>query len=106
MTEFNGMTGTFTMKKSLIEQGQGIKAYLENFYFNVPFAIKAFNVTISSRGVYAEAKNTDPGGRFSQEQKNLLKQARKGTKINIDGVRCGFPDGRTETIPGVTIIVD
>lgn len=103
-TQFNGKTGAIAMAKEQIWVAQGIRPFLENFEFEVPYKIVSFDVTVMSNGLTTTEHMKD-GNKFSDSQLRLLKSIKKNNVVFIEKVMCKFPDGTTEKIDEVTIKV-
>jgi len=74
----------------------GINATMENFEFDLRFTVTQFIVTASIGGFDESYKSTSR--KFTSRQKNLIRKAKKKSRVIIEEVRAIGPDKRTRKI--------
>lgn len=88
------------VKKNFLHVFSGVKAYLENFDFDVTFSVINFTVSATiSEGVVKSV--TSERAAFNAEQKELMMQALSGTKIYIENIKAKGPDGTIRDLPSI-----
>lgn len=91
-------------KRSLVE-AEGIQAAIDDDLLNIPFTVMSFELTF-----YDSMGNVIPevaqGGRFSDRQKNYIRNLARGKRFYITRVLVKGPDGRERTIPTIEVIVN
>lgn len=70
---------------------RGIRAEMENFDFDLRFSIVRFDVTCNIDGFDETARSNS--GRFTAQQKNIIRKAKRGGRVIIEDVRARGPDG-------------
>jgi gliding motility-associated protein GldM len=98
-----GMTGTATMGVNQVKAIGGIGAELAGFDFDAKFVVTSFEftATVKGKGIQevSNSNNLTPG------MVAAIQGAVAGTRIFISEVKAKGPDGRIQSIPGVTIKV-
>ncbi len=80
-----------TISKSTLLALRGVNARIENFDFDVKFNIASCTVTIMDNGKELAANSTS--GKFTVKQKELIKNAKIGSKVIISNIKAKGPDG-------------
>jgi len=73
---------------------------MENFDFELEFKIIEFSVSTTDKGGYTIQQKTT-GNKFTQAQYNLLKDIRRGQRVNIEDVKAVGPDGSVRNLPPI-----
>lgn len=91
-------------KRSLVD-AEGIMAAIDDDLLNIPFTVLSFELTF-----YDSMGNVIPevaqGGKFSQRQKNYIRNLARGKRFYITRVLVKGPDNRERTIPTIEVIVN
>ncbi|MCD4792005.1 MAG: gliding motility protein GldM [Bacteroidales bacterium] len=74
----------------------GINATMENFDFNLKFTVTKFTVTCNIGG-FDESANSN-SRRFTTQQKSIIRQAKRNSRVIIEGVKAKGPDGTVRKI--------
>ncbi len=101
--EFMGKRGTDVIKQAELTGAFGVMAKLDNFEFDLKFPVVSFSVSMNVNGSEVEAKANGPG--LTDEQKSLLRKAKKGNKVYIENVKVKKPDGNIVNIGSVNLKV-
>lgn len=101
--EFMGKRGTDVIKQAELTGAQGVMAKLDNFEFDLKFPVVSFSVSMNVNGSEVEAKANGPA--LTDEQKSLLRKAKKGNKVYIENVKVKKPDGNVVNIGSVNLKV-
>lgn len=86
--------------KSVLMAQQGVMAVLENFDFDLTFTVVRFTVSATIKGYAEEA--TSNSNRFTQQQKNIIRQVAQGQKVYIENIKARGPDGTTRSLPAMS----
>jgi gliding motility-associated protein GldM len=98
-----GMTGTATMGVNQVKAIGGIGAELAGFDFDAKFVVTSFEFTATVKGKgIQEVSNSN---NLTSGMVAAIQGAVAGTRIFISEVKAKGPDGRIQSIPGVTIKV-
>jgi len=88
-----GLTGGDITKNHLLS-ANAVKVRLPDFDFDLSFKMKSFLVSATGAdGAYVEARSDSE--EISDAQKEIIKNAEVGTKINFEDISVIGPDGRT-----------
>jgi hypothetical protein len=79
-------------------------AEMENFDFDLKFAVTEFVVTATIKG-FAQSKPAK-GARFTSEQKALFNSLTKGSKVYIEDIKAMGPDGKTRELSTIGFTID
>jgi len=82
--------------KSTLLALSGINATMENFDFELSYAITQFIVTCNIGGFDESAKSSSRG--FTPQQKSIIQKARAGSRVIIEEVKARGPDGTIRKI--------
>jgi len=74
---------------------------MENFDFDLTFKITSFDLSMNMQGDFITKSAT--GNRLSTEMAQMLKSAKKGTKIYIEEVKAVGPDGVPRKLPPLNL---
>ena len=74
----------------------GVVAEMENFDFDLKFTVTEFTVMAVVQGFVREF--TSKSNRFTQDQKNLLRNLNKGQRVYIQDIKAVGPDGSTRPL--------
>lgn len=74
----------------------GINATMENFDFDLKFTITQFTVTCNIGGFDESAPSKSR--RFTTQQKSIIRQAKRNSRVIIEGVKARGPDGSLRKI--------
>ncbi len=98
-----GKSGTAVMSVNEVKGIGGIGALLVGFDFEANFVVTSFEFTASIKGKgISEVSNSN---KLTAGMSSAIQGAVSGTKIFISEVKAKGPDGRIQSIPGVTIKV-
>jgi gliding motility-associated protein GldM len=98
-----GMTGTAVMSVNQVKAIGGIGAELAGFDFDAKFVVTSFEFTATVKGKgIQEVSNSN---NLTSGMVAAIQSATAGTRIFISEVKAKGPDGRVQSIPGVTIKV-
>jgi gliding motility-associated protein GldM len=98
-----GMTGTAVMSVNQVKAIGGIGAELAGFDFDAKFVVTSFEFTATVKGKgIQEVSNSN---NLTSGMVAAIQGAVAGTRIFISEVKAKGPDGRIQSIPGVTIKV-
>ncbi len=82
--------------KSTLLALRGINATMENFDFELSYRITQFMVTCNIGGFDESARSSSRN--FTPQQKNIIRKAKRKSRVIIEGVKCVGPDGRSRKI--------
>jgi len=85
-----------TISKVALSNAPAVYAELEDFVFNLKFKITQFTV-VKQNGIYSKEIKTN-GNKFSREQQDAIKTAKKGSRITIENIEAKGPDGRVRSL--------
>ncbi|OFX88285.1 MAG: hypothetical protein A2W99_10660 [Bacteroidetes bacterium GWF2_33_16] len=88
------------IEKNILNAQAGVFAVMENFDFELEFKIIEFSVSTTDKGGYTIQQKTT-GNKFTQAQYNLLKDIRRGQRVNIEDVKAVGPDGSVRNLPPI-----
>ncbi len=98
-----GKTGTAVMSVNEVKGIGGIGAELAGFDFDAKFVVTSFEFTAAIKGKgIQEVSNSNS---LTPGMMSAIQSAVAGTRIFISEVKAKGPDGRVQSIPGVTIKV-
>jgi len=98
-----GKTGGAVAKNWLAAQ-TGVSAVMENFDFDLKFAIISFNVSAVLKGGFLEDARSS-GPTFTAQQQQLIRQVSSGKKIYIEDVQAKGPDGTIRNLGSIAFKV-
>jgi gliding motility-associated protein GldM len=103
VAKVNGKTGGAIAKNVLIAQ-IGVAAEMENFDFDLKFTVTQFTVSTTIQGFLQES--TSKSYKFSQEQKNILKNLSRGQRVYIQDIKAVGPDGSTRDLSTIALLLN
>lgn len=95
--------GDDKVKKSELTAAQGVAARMENFDFDLKFAVTQFKLTMIVGGTPIEKMSK--GNRVTGEMKTMLSKAKRGQKIYIEDIRAKGPDGTIRKLGSIALKV-
>ncbi len=93
-----------TMAQSTLVALNGINATLENFDFALSFDITQFDVTCNIGGFDETQKSNSRT--FTAAQKNLIRQAKRNSRVIIENVKARGPAGDTRKLNDVVLKIN
>ncbi|MCK4345573.1 MAG: hypothetical protein KAX05_09840, partial [Bacteroidales bacterium] len=91
--------GNISQSKLLAEIG--VAAEVEDFDFDVKYTVTSFKVGINLRG-YTDEKSSS-SYRITREQKDLIKQVRRGNNVQFTNIRAVGPSGKEHRLSPVIL---
>jgi gliding motility-associated protein GldM len=85
------------IQRNVFAAQTGVFAVMEDFDFDLEFKIIEFTVSTTDRGGYFIGQSTK-GNLFTQAQKDLMKDLRRGQRVNIEDVKAIGPDGSVRNL--------
>jgi gliding motility-associated protein GldM len=82
----------------------GMAAEVEDFEFDVKYQVTSFKVGIIARGLLTEQPSTSY--RFTQAQKNLFSQLRRGSVVQFTEIKAVGPTGETMELPAIVFKIN
>lgn len=93
-----GKTGG-PIRKSTLQLQSGVLAELEDFLFELTYRVTKFTVSSTQGGYVVEAPTK--GNKFTPEQMRIIKNAKRGTRINIIDITAVGPDKIPKNLPSI-----
>jgi gliding motility-associated protein GldM len=81
-----------------------VMAEMKDFDFELEYKVTGFNVSVLKNGFIQDARSND--NRFTEEQKELIKNTPRSSKVQIEDIRAKGPDGRTRNLGTLTFVLD
>ncbi len=75
----------------------GVFAVMDDFDFDLEFKITEFTISTTDKGGYFIGQSTK-GNIFTKGQKDLMKDLRRGQRVNIEDVKAIGPDGKVRNL--------
>lgn len=91
------------VKKRELLAAQGVIAKMLDFDFDLKFTVTQFRLTMIVAGTPVE--KVSKSNRLSGEMKELLKKAKRGQKIYIEGIKARGPDGTVRSLGSLSFKV-
>ncbi|MBU8893134.1 MAG: gliding motility protein GldM [Bacteroidales bacterium] len=85
------------IQRNVFSAQAGVFAVMEGFDFDLEFKITEFTVSTTDRGGYFIGQTTK-GNIFTKAQKDLMKDLRRGQRVNIEDVKAIGPDGSVRNL--------
>lgn len=85
------------IQRNVFAAQAGVFAVMEDFDFDLEFKIIEFTVSTTDRGGYFIGQSTK-GNLFTKAQKDLMKDLRRGQRVNIEDVKAIGPDGSVRNL--------
>jgi hypothetical protein len=102
--EFGGLgPGDDKIQKAKAMAQAGVIAKMENFDFDLKFTVTSFDLTVMISGV--PISKTSKSNKLTGDMKEMLKKAKTGQKIYIEGIKAKGPDGTTRKLGTLTFKV-
>lgn len=83
---------------SAFKSQAGVRAVLENFFFDAKFTVTSFKITGDGAGFEDIAEASNSGAGWNGGAQNIVNRARPGSFITIEEIRAVGPDGRTRSL--------
>lgn len=93
-----------TMPKTTLLALGGVNATLENFDFNLRFNVTQFDVTCNIGG-FDETERANSGN-FTTRQKNLIRKAKRNSRVIIENVKASAPGGEVRKLNDVVLKIN
>ncbi|MDX9695540.1 MAG: gliding motility protein GldM [Bacteroidales bacterium] len=88
------------IERNIFLAQKGVVADMEQFDFDLEFKIIEFTVSTTDKGGYYKNQPTK-GNIFTQAQFDLLKDIRRGQRVNIEDVKAVGPDGSVRPLASI-----
>ena len=82
-------------KKELLKADEVI-AMMKNFDFDLKFEVMRFSVSATIGGLVKDGLSTS--NKITNQQKEIIKQLKKGDKIYFEDIKCKGPDGSVRNL--------
>jgi gliding motility-associated protein GldM len=82
----------------------GMAAEVEDFEFDIKYQVTSFKVGVIARGLLTEVGSTSY--RFTQQQKDLFRQLRRGSTIQFTEIKAVGPTGETLALPPIVFKIN
>jgi gliding motility-associated protein GldM len=89
-------TSDATIKFNELTASQGVAAVMKDFDFDLKFTVTKFSISMSVGGQFISKDS--PSNRVTGEMKEMLKKAKNGQKVFIEGIRAKGPDGTVRSL--------
>ncbi len=89
------------MPKATLVNMRGIRAEMENFDFDLSFRITSFRVTCIIDGFDETERSSS--GKFNSRQKNIIRKAKRGSRVILEEIRAKGPDGTTRKLNDIVL---
>lgn len=76
----------------------GVRAILENFYYDAQFRVTSFRITGDGEGFEDLMEANNSGAAWNGPAQNIVNKVRPGSFITIEDIRAVGPDGRTRKL--------
>jgi gliding motility-associated protein GldM len=91
------------IRKERLQVEDGIMAVLEDFDFNFKYTVKEFELQTTEGGYTTIRKSTS--NRFTNEQKNLIKNAPPQSIVYIGNIKAVGDDGETVNLDPISFVI-
>lgn len=98
-----GKKGGVIAKQSLLAQNF-VKAQLDNFVFDLSFPVTSFKVSATINGFTEEASTN--GQQITGQQKGIIQQLGRGTKVYFEDIKARAPDGTIRDIGTISFKIN
>ncbi len=85
-----------TIKFNELTASQGVVAAMKDFDFDLKFTVTKFNISMSIGGQFITKSSSN--NRVTPDMKAMLKKAKNGQKVFIEGIRAQGPDGTVRSL--------
>ncbi len=82
------------IQKNILLAQAGVFAEIEDFDFEMPFIVTSFQVSAKPGGSDYWVKDDSKDNRFTEGQKNIVRNLRRGDKIIIDDIKAKGPSDK------------
>jgi gliding motility-associated protein GldM len=79
----------------------GLRAVLENFYYETQFIVTSFRIIGDGEGFPDPMEAVVNGNLWSPQAQAIVNKVRNGSFIYIEDIRCVGPDKRTRSLPSI-----
>ncbi len=86
---------------SVFRSQAGVRAVLENFFYEAQFKVTSFRITGDGEGFEDLMEHTNNGAAWDGPSQNIVNKVRPGSLITIEDIRCVGPDGRNRKLPSL-----
>lgn len=83
---------------SLFKSQQGVRAVLENFFFDAKFTVTGFKMTADGSGFDELIEVSNSGAGWNGGAQNIVNKCRPGSFVTIEDIRVVGPDGRSRKV--------
>lgn len=104
VAKVNGMRGGKIRKNLLVAAGQ-VDVEMENFDFDLKFAVENFSVYTVIDGFVQEETNSNKG-KFGDAQLRLINKLKRNQVLVVDNIMVKGPDGSTRKLPSISFRID
>ncbi|OFX19219.1 MAG: hypothetical protein A2041_10875 [Bacteroidetes bacterium GWA2_31_9b] len=88
------------IEKNVLNAQAGVFAVMDNFDFELEFKIIDFSVSTTDKGGYYIVQKAT-GNKFTPAQFNMLKEIKRGQRVNIEDVKAVGPDGSVRNLASI-----
>lgn len=85
-----------TINKAELLSASFVKAQLDNFVFDLTFPVVSFSVSVTVGGYTEEV--AAQGANITPQQKNLIQQLQKGSRVYFENIKAKAPDGSVRNL--------
>lgn len=100
----NSQQGGYIDKDVLAAQEE-IMAFMSNIDFDLKFTIQSFVVSTADRNGYMIQISSD-SNKLTEQQKELIKNLKKGQRVNFEDVKAMGPDGSIRDLPPIVFEIN
>ncbi|NNC96179.1 MAG: hypothetical protein HKN92_11500 [Chitinophagales bacterium] len=92
------------VKKAELTAAQGVVAKMVDFEFDLKFTVTQFKIGMIIGGQYVE--QVSKSNRVTADMKTMIKKAKRGQKVFIEGVKAKGPDGKVRNLGSLAFKVN
>ncbi len=96
-------TNNSSVEASSFKARPGVRAILENFFYETQFKVLSFDISFSGEGFDDIIYHNNNGAAWDDQCKGYISRCRPGTEVVIENVRVLGPDGRTRKLHNVLL---
>ncbi len=104
VAKVNGLRGGKIRKGMLVAAGQ-VDVELENFDFDMKFAVESFSVYTVIDG-FVQEENDSRKAKFGDAQLRLINKLKRNQVLVIENIIVKGPDGSTRKLPSLSFRID
>jgi gliding motility-associated protein GldM len=97
-TPYVGQTKSGDMQASAFKSQAGVRAIVENFFYETQFNVTSFRITGDGDGFDQGVEEAINSGAGWNEARKIISKCRAGSFITIEDIRAVGPDGRTRKL--------